>query len=168
MLLDFGAIRDFDDDVLGPGREMIRAAWHHDTDRLIQAMRALGFLSGKVPRRLQDDFAALCFEAIEALQDPDRFPPPASVINHRGEYLWGESDLPGRIMARARRTALSVYFDVPPKEFIFLFRKLLGAYTFLHVIKAEVRGNTLLEPFVALREDSDRAIVGRLAGKATL
>lgn len=165
VLLDFGAIRDFDDEVLGPGREMIRASWYHDTDRLIRAMRALDFLSGDAPRRLQNDFAELCFEAIEALQDPDRFPPPAEVVNENGEYLWGESNLPSRVMNRASRTALSVYFDVPPKEFIFLFRKLLGAYTFLHVIKARVRGNTILEPFVDLREAEDQAIVARQLGE---
>lgn len=159
VLLDFGAIRDFDDEVLGPGREMIRASWYHDTPRLIRAMRALGFLAGNVPQRLLDDFAALCFEAIEALQNPDRFPPSASVLNDRGEYLWGESDLPGRIMNRASRTALSVYFDVPPREFIFLFRKLLGAYTFLHVIRAEVRGDTILAPFASMRERADREMV---------
>ena len=62
---------------------------------------------------------------------------------------------------RASRTALSVHFDVPPKEFIFLFRKLLGAYTFLHVIKAQVRGNTILEPFIHMREDEDRERVAQ-------
>ena len=100
-------------------------------------------------------------EAIEALQDPDRFPPPKSVVNDKGEYLWGESNLPNRVMNRASRTALSVHFDVPPKEFIFLFRKLLGAYTFLHVIKAQVRGNTILEPFIHMREDEDRERVAQ-------
>ena len=28
VLLDFGAIRDFDNEVLGPGREMIRASFY--------------------------------------------------------------------------------------------------------------------------------------------
>jgi len=159
VLLDFGAIREFDDDVLGPGREMIRGAWHHDTERIMNAIGALDFLANGAPRRLLENFAKLCFEAIEVLQDPDRYPPPANVLNQRGEYLWGESDLPKRIMARAGRNALTRYFDVPPKEFIFLARKLLGAYTFLHVIEAQVRGNLILEPFLSMHEDSDRAIV---------
>ena len=159
VLLDFGAIRDFDDQVLGPGREMIRGAWHHDTERLVRAMKALHFLSGDPPRRVQEDFAGLCFEATEALQDPDRFPPPASVVNEKGEYLWGESNLPSRVLNRASRNALSVHFDVPPKEFIFLLRKLLGAYTFLHVIKAQVRGDTILGPFIHMHEDDDKARV---------
>jgi hypothetical protein len=48
---------------------------------------------------------------------------------------------------------------VPPKEFIFLARKLLGAYTFLHVIEAQVRGNLILEPFIGMGEEHDRALV---------
>lgn len=159
VLLDFGAIRDFDDAVLGPGREMIRGAWHHDAQRIINALGALDFLANGAPRRLLEDFASLCFEAVEVLQDPDRYPPPAHVLNDSGEYLWGESDLPRRIMARASRNALSMYFDVPPKEFIFLARKLLGAYTFLHVIEAQVRGNLILEPFLGMHEAGDQAIV---------
>ena len=164
VLLDFGAIRDFDDDVLGPGREMIRAAWHHDRERLVNALHALDFLARGTPDRLLDDFASMCFEAVEVLQDPSRFPPPDHVLNERGEYLWGESDLPSRMVARASRNALSVHFDVPPKEFIFLARKLLGAYTFLHVIEAQVRGNTILEPFLPMREDQDRALVAAKTG----
>lgn len=160
VLLDFGAIREFDDEILGPGREMIRGAWHHDADRLLNAVESLEFMAD-VPRRLLDDFASMCFEAVEVLQDPDRFPPPPHVLNERGEYLWGKSDLPTRMINKASRNALSVHFDVPPKEFIFLARKLLGAYTFLHVIEAEVRGNSILEPFLHMREQEDREVVAR-------
>lgn len=165
VLLDFGAIRDFEHETLGPGREMIRGAWHHDAERLLRAVDALGFMRD-VPPKLHEAFTELCFEAVEVLQDPDRYPPPPEVINERGEYLWGESDLPNRIMSRASRNALSVHFDVPPKEFIFLARKLLGAYTFLHVINARVRGNTILEPFIGMNEQADRELIERLAGGA--
>lgn len=167
VLLDFGAIREFDHATLGPGREMIRAAWHHDRERLLCAFQSLGFLAGDVPRKVLDNFVDLCFEAIEVLQDPDRYPPPSEVVNERGEYLWGESDLPNRIMAKASRNALSRYFDVPPREFIFLARKLLGAYTFLHVIEAQVRGNEILEPFLGMNEPADQDLVARMNHQAT-
>lgn len=161
VLLDFGAIRDFSHDTLGPGREMIRGAWHRDQQRIEDALFALGFLGRDAPRRAINDFTQLCFEAVEVLQDPERHPPPAHVINERGEYLWGNSDLPSRMVNKASRNALSVHFDVPPKEFIFLARKLLGAYTFLHVIEAEVRGDTILTPFLPMHEEDDRTLVAR-------
>lgn len=162
VLLDFGAIRDFHDDILGPGREMIRASYYRDQPRLTRALWSLDFLSDNAPERLLNDFSALCFEAIEALQDPDQFELPDHVINENKEYLWGASDLPSRVMARASRSALSIHFDVPPREFIFLVRKLLGAYTFLHVVDAKVRGNTILEPFLTMRESDDQRIVATL------
>jgi len=162
VLLDFGAIRDFEHSTLGPGREMIRASWHQDKERLARAMRALGFMNKNVPTRVLNDFAEMCFEAVEPLQDPEKFPVPKQVLNSNLEYMWGESDLPSRVMGRAGRNALSIHFDVPPKEFIFLVRKLLGAYTFLHVMRSEIRGNTLLEPFLPLNEAEDKALVASL------
>lgn len=162
VLLDFGAIRHFEKPVIAAGREMIRGAWHHDAQRLQVALQTLGFLKG-APQRVLDDFANLCFEAVEPLQDPDQFPPPKEVLNAQGEYLWGNSTLASRVVSHAGRNSFSLYFDVPPKEFIFLFRKLLGAFTFLHVIKAEIRGDTLLRPYLGRFEADDVALMSRLA-----
>ncbi|MFP5440723.1 MAG: ABC1 kinase family protein [Gammaproteobacteria bacterium] len=148
VLLDFGAFRDFDEAILGPGKEMIRASYFRDRNRLLKAMHDLKFLNKNVPDSTLNGFVELCFMAVEVLADPDVHPMPAYVLNERKEYLWGKSDLPDRVMLKASKSALSVHFDVPPKEFIFLARKLLGAYTFLHVIRAEVRGDTILRPYL--------------------
>lgn len=148
VLLDFGAFRDFDETVLGPGKEMIRASYLRDRERLIKALRDLDFLPANIPEKNLNQFVEMCFMAVEVLADPDTHPMPAYVLNERKEYLWGNSDLPDRVVAMASRAALSVYFGMPPKEFIFLARKLLGAYTFLHVIRAEVRGDTILRPYL--------------------
>lgn len=148
VLLDFGAFRDFDESILGPGKEMIRASYHRDRDRLVKALHALNFLHENVPDKVLNQFVELCFMAVEVLADPDVHPMPDYVLNERKEYLWGKSDLPDRVVAMASKSALSLHFDVPPKEFIFLARKLLGAYTFLHVIRAEVRGDEILRPYL--------------------
>jgi len=148
VLLDFGAFRDFDDVILGPGKEMIRASYFRDRERLVKALHDLKFLHQNVPDKVLNQFVELCFMAVEVLADPDVHPMPAYVLNERKEYLWGKSDLPDRVMAKASKSALSLHFDVPPKEFIFLARKLLGAYTFLHVIRAEVRGDEILKPYL--------------------
>ena len=148
VLLDFGAIRDFDDVILEPGREMIRGAYHHNKQKIIQALDDLNFMNKGVPHAIIDEFTELCFMAVEVLANPERFPPPAHVLNENGEYLWRESDLPNRVTTLAAKNAFSIHFDVPPKEFIFLTRKLLGAYTFLHVIGAETKGYQILEKYL--------------------
>src|SRR5699024_931824 len=103
------------------------------------------------------------FCEVEQIQNPDNHYPNDHVHNKNKEYMWGNSDLPNRVMNRASRNALSVHFDVPPKEFIFLVRKLLGAYTFLHVIQAEIRGNTIIEPFLPMQEEDDKQTVQRMS-----
>ena len=148
ILLDFGAFRDFEDDIILPARKMIYHSYHHDVEGFIDAVHSINFLDKGVPDKIMESFAELCFIGVEVLQNPDKFPPPAHVLNENKEYLWGESDLPTRILAEAGKNAFSTHFDVPPKEFIFLSRKLLGAYTFLHVIEAQVRGNVILDPFL--------------------
>jgi len=148
VLLDFGAFRDFDERVLGPGKEMIRASYFRDRARLLKALQDLQFLHENVPDKVLNQFVELCFMAVEVLADPDVHPMPDYVLNEKKQYLWGKSDLPDRVIAQASKSALSVHFDVPPKEFIFLARKLLGAYTFLHVIRAEVRGDEILRPYL--------------------
>ncbi len=154
ILLDFGAFRDFEDEIILPARKMIYYAYHHDAKHLIDSIHEIKFLDKGVPKKIMDQFAALCFMGVEVLQDPDKYPPPSNVLNENKEYLWGESDLPSRILAEAGKNAFSTHFDVPPKEFIFLSRKLLGAYTFLHVIEAEVRGNLILDPFLKRMEEN--------------
>lgn len=153
VLLDFGAFRDFDDALILPARKMIYYAYHHDAENLIAAIQSLGFLDSAVPDKILQGFAELCFTGVEVLQDPEKYPPPPQVLNDDLEYLWAESDLPIRILAQAGKSAFSQHFDVPPKEFIFLSRKLLGAYTFLHVIAAEVRGNLILDQFLKQMEN---------------
>jgi predicted unusual protein kinase regulating ubiquinone biosynthesis (AarF/ABC1/UbiB family) len=154
VLLDFGAFRDFEDEIILPARKMIYYSYHHDVQKLIDSIHEINFLDKGVPRKIMEQFAKLCFMGVEVLQNPDKYPPPDNVLNNKKEYLWGESDLPTRILAEAGKNAFSTHFDVPPKEFIFLSRKLLGAYTFLHVIGAEVRGNLILDPFLEGMEKS--------------
>ncbi len=154
ILLDFGAFRDFEDEIILPARKMIYYSYHHDADKLIEAIHSINFLNKGVPERIMYSFAELCFMGVEVLQNPEKYPPPDNVLNEDLEYLWGESDLPTRILTEAGKNAFSTHFDVPPKEFLFLSRKLLGAYTFLHVIEAEVRGNLILDPFLEGMEQS--------------
>jgi hypothetical protein len=69
-------------------------------------------------------------------------------VNDRGQYRWKQSDLPSRVARQAARSAISRYFKVPPKEFVFLNRKLIGVYTFIAVLNAEFNGEDLLREYL--------------------
>lgn len=155
VLLDFGVICDFDDEVLGFGCEMICVVWLYDSECLFGVMCVLEFFDGEVLCWLLDDFVVLCFEVIEVLQDLDCFLLFKFVVNDKGEYLWGESNFFNWVMNWVSCIVLLVYFDVLFKEFIFLFCKLFGVYIFLYVIKVQVCGNIIFELFIYMWEDED-------------
>ena len=78
----------------------------------------------------------------------DRSQWPDYATNDQGQYRWKQSDLPSRVARQAARSAISRYFRVPPKEFVFLNRKLIGVYTFIAVLKSEFNGEDLLRRYL--------------------
>jgi hypothetical protein len=74
--------------------------------------------------------------------DPARV--PARLLNDRGEYKWGDSDLPMRAGQVAARNAFSKHFRVPPREIVFLHRRLSGVFIMLATLKAELDARPLL------------------------
>src|SRR3546814_7167529 len=84
------------------------------------------------------------FEAVDdAKSDPSR-------RNKAGAYRWGDSDLPMRSGRIAAMNALSVHFRVPPREIVFLHRRLAGVFIMLATLHCEVDGRAAL--VAALRD----------------
>ena len=78
--------------------------------------------------------------------DPDSGTVPAELLTADGAYRWGASDLPMRVGRIASRNALSMYFRVPPREIVFLHRRLAGVFIMLSALRCELRTReTLLE-----------------------
>jgi len=149
VLLDFGAVRAFGPDVLGPGRELVKGAFNHNQNQIFDALDKLDFMGSNVPFHLRKEFAELTYVAIEPFSEQGHeWSPPAFAVNEKGEYRWGKSDLVSRALLKASSSAFSTYFAVPPKEFMFLFRKLMGAFTTLTMLNAEIKGYDVLKPYV--------------------
>ena len=149
VLLDFGAVREFPGAFIDPLREMIRGAWYGDVGRVMAGSLALGFMQPGMPEPIQRSFAEVCMGVMEPLTAARRRSGvPVGAIGRTGAYRWRESDLPTRIARRAARAAFSPHFSMPPGEFVFLNRKLIGVYTFIAVLGAEFDGADLLEPYM--------------------
>ena len=151
VLLDFGAVREFSDKTLGPGRQIVKAAFQHDEALLLEGLERLNLFGGNTPQEAKQGLLQLCFMAIEPFADPDRFPPPSYLLNDNKEYKWGESNLPARLSMKAGLSAAGAnrHFTIPPRELMFLVRKIMGAYTFMSVLKAEIKGCDVLSPYVS-------------------
>ncbi|TNF34446.1 MAG: AarF/ABC1/UbiB kinase family protein [Gammaproteobacteria bacterium] len=146
VLLDFGAAKPYPEDYLNALQNMMVGAYERDLGRVREGAIALGMIGGDLPESVQSDFTEVCAAVIEPLC-PQHFGLPPGVLNKQGEYRWRESRLPRRLSKQAAKAALSVHFHVPPGDFVFLSRKLVGVYTFIATLGAEFTGGELLERY---------------------
>ena len=147
VLLDFGAIRQFDDNLLNVARHLIKAGYHHNKAQMIQSMTGYNFFDS-IPASVKPDMADLFLLATESFSTPENNPEmPKELMDQDKRYAWKDSNLHSRVMQQASRSMASRYFSVPPKEFMFISRKFIGAYTFMTVIDAKTNVRDMVTPF---------------------
>ncbi len=148
VLLDFGAIRQFDSHLLTIAHGLLRAGYHHDHEAMKQAMTGYDFFYS-MSEKVNSDIAALFLLATEPFSNPATNPDiPANCLDENQRYVWANSKLHSRISATAQRAMQSLEFNLPPKEFMFISRKFIGAYTFLTVLDAHTDSDKLVKPFL--------------------
>lgn len=146
VLLDFGAVLHYEVSFLRPVKSMIIGACRNDLVAIKQGAIDFGMMKLSYPEEVHQDFIGLC----QLLVEPFTYhhgAPPVIAINEQGEYRFAHSDLPKRAVKYAARSALSKYFAIPPKEFAFLSRKLLGVYSFIAALEAEFDPQHLLDHY---------------------
>ena len=147
VLLDFGAVQKYPEAFLSPLKAMIKASYERDLEQVIDGGVALNFMSREWPADVLDRFGEVCMSVLEPLA-PANSEWPDYAVNGQGQYRWKQSDLPSRVARQAARSAISRYFKIPPKEFVFLNRKLIGVYTFIAVLNSEFNGELLLKSYL--------------------
>lgn len=147
VLLDFGAVQKYPDAFIDPVCDMIYASYTRDLKRVIEGGIKLNFMHDDWPGKVLEEFGGVCMAVLEPLADR-KVEVPDYALNDKGEYRWKQSDLPTRVAKRAAVSAINRYFKIPPKEFVFLNRKLVGVYTFISVLEAEFNGRDLLKPYL--------------------
>jgi len=136
VLLDFGAVLRFDESFLTPFKTMIRGAWRRDREQLLAGAYALQMVRDDHPDKVKDDFVALCMLLVEPL-NYDVAQVAEAAVTAEGKYAWGSSQLPRRAGKFAAKSAFSLDFSLPPKEFAFISRKMLGVYNVIAELDAQ-------------------------------
>jgi predicted unusual protein kinase regulating ubiquinone biosynthesis (AarF/ABC1/UbiB family) len=130
VLLDFGATRLFGRGFVQSYREMLHGAMVRDRAGILRGAEGIGAMHADFPESVHTAFAELC----ELIVEPFR----------GGGYDWGGSDLPRRVGEKIARNALTRYFRIPPREIVFLHRRLAGVYFLLAALGARWDAQPLL------------------------
>ena len=120
VLFDFGAVRAVPDEFLKNYRLLVEGGLHLDKRLVEKGGRELGLLQPEDDLGLVENYVNLCCMLTEPFQN--------------GAYDWGQSDLPKRVAANVTKMA-GFKVRAPPRELIFLDRKLSGVFIYLSVLK---------------------------------
>lgn len=137
VLLDFGACRDYPEQISQGYRLLLSAAVQNDRVGMELAMRQIGFFSQDILPGQKQAILAL----VQLISEP---------VQQNRAYAFGQTDLAQRV--RKAGTALSMqqnYWHTPPVAAIFLHRKMAGFYLLAARLNARVNVRQLLEPYLA-------------------
>ncbi len=131
VLLDFGATRRFPEKFVREYARIVRGALTGDREAVIQGAVGIGLMRAHFPEAVLDSFFQLTRLIVEPFAD--------------GAYDWGASDLPARVSQTIARSALTRHFKIPPREIVFLHRRLAGVFITLAWLDVRFDGRPLLE-----------------------
>ena len=150
ILLDFGAIKQFDPHLLTIARGLITAGYGQDKDAMMTAMTGYNFfdkLTGKPKSDMADVFLMACEPFAQAARLNAVHDGNSPHLDADGRYIWAESDLYARVMTTAKNGMQSLEFTLPPKEMMFISRKFIGAYALLVALDARTDADGLVGKF---------------------
>lgn len=149
LLLDFGAVRSFPKRYIEPFAQLVHSALEKDIDANFNAGLNLGFLREDDNERVRDLFARICFTAIEPFEL--RYASPQCDGSDEGAepYKWGESRLLDKLTELAKDALFAFRLRPPPREAIFLDRKMVGTYTILTKFQLRMGPRALLQKYLA-------------------
>ena len=130
VLFDFGAVREVPQAFLDSYTQLVDGGITGRSIDIEAGGRGLGLLLPEDSAELVADYISLCRLLTEPFDEA------------QGEYDWGASDLPKRVTSAVAKIATSYKLRAPPRELVFLDRKLGGVFIFLSVLKCRMAGRS--------------------------
>jgi predicted unusual protein kinase regulating ubiquinone biosynthesis (AarF/ABC1/UbiB family) len=134
VLLDFGATRSFGRGFIESYRDIVHGAISGDRAEMLRGGIGIGLMEADFPKPVLESFFELCALIVEPFADLD--------------YDWGASDLPQRATERIARNAMTRHFRIPPREIVFLHRRMAGVFILLATLRCKLNVHGLLRRYL--------------------
>ena len=137
-LLDFGAVRRFGKEYIDNFRRLALYSLENRPSKVLHYGERLGFMKPSDTEEMQDLFVRIALKAVEPFSEryAGKCDPSGEYQSH--EYDWSDLEVVHEISKLARNAAFAFKLRPPPKEAIFIDRKLVGSVTLLKVLGAKL------------------------------
>jgi predicted unusual protein kinase regulating ubiquinone biosynthesis (AarF/ABC1/UbiB family) len=155
ILLDFGAVRRMPEAFQSSYRRMVSGAFYRHREDVLAGGLSLGFIAEEDDPALVDKFVEICYLITEPLAAPDSTSAGSALFNEQGEYDWKNSDLPQRLVSLGKGIVRQFRLRTPPREVVFIDRKLGGTFTFLSHLQCRINLRPLFTPYLGTPQGVD-------------
>jgi predicted unusual protein kinase regulating ubiquinone biosynthesis (AarF/ABC1/UbiB family) len=136
VLLDFGACRQYGNDIVEAYRSLLRSAIRQDRDGMIEAANDIGYFKDEISDEQRD----MVVQLFEMVVEPAR---------HSGPYDFGGSNLARRIRDAGMELSFQQnYWHTPPVDALFFHRKLIGLYLLASRFNAKIDVSGVMQEFI--------------------
>lgn len=133
LLFDYGAVRELTPEFMARYQVMLSGLFWDQRETFERGAYGLGVLAKDDPEELKNLFYQLCAAIVEPFAE-------------EAPYDWKKNDLPHRVSRLTWDIVKRFPMRAPPREVIFLDRKMAGMFTFMSVLGAQVNARKLLLP----------------------
>lgn len=148
VLLDFGAVREISKSFQQAYLEMVRGAHFQKPEQVIQGGIDLGFVRDEDSDEQKALFVELCYLITEPFYSKGTPGVRQDFFDSDGNYDFGKSDLPKRVTQKAPQIAFAFKLRTPPREILFLDRKLGGMFILLSSLGVKTRIDQVVRPYL--------------------
>ncbi|MCB0356529.1 MAG: AarF/ABC1/UbiB kinase family protein [Bdellovibrionales bacterium] len=153
VLYDYGAVRDVPPGFFSAYKKIIIGSIRQERATLLDGAMTLGLIKENDPEPLVNKYLNLCFMFTEPFHaGPYNQPNSPTGFDSQGLYDYANSHLPQRIAEAGKEIVLTFNFRTPPKELVFLDRKMGGTFTFLATLGAKLNGREIFDEIFARQE----------------
>lgn len=126
VLLDFGATIDFDDTFVKHYQELIRTVFSKNRQAIKEQVLKLGFIKDKEEPQVQDAFVDFLLLSLAPFEDS------------RQPFDFANDDYSSEVRTKALSFSRQLKHSAPPKQLIFLHRKLGGIFMLLKKMEVQM------------------------------
>lgn len=136
VILDFGAAKEYNEEFISSYKEILRAGYKKDKDRVIELSTQFGLLNAKESTEVFD----LYYEMMDLMIAPFRSPEKFNLADR--DYFQNAQEYGLNLSKKCR-------YSPPPDKIIFLHRKIGGIFQLLRKMEVELNLNDYWNRYIA-------------------